>query len=86
MDHRQTITLRTRPIIVISKRGTKTNKMRVEADYFKCCNVAFTITLSGKIIKPMVVYDNSLTAMGAHECPLFDKLLLVVCTFNNFCI
>jgi hypothetical protein len=44
------------PKSTINERGERTINMSVGANDSKRCTVAFTITASGHIIKPMVVY------------------------------
>jgi hypothetical protein len=47
------------PKTAINERGACTINMRVGANNSKRCTVAFTITASGEIIKPMVIYTGT---------------------------
>ena len=44
------------PKTTINEHGARTINMRVGANNSKHCTVAFTITASGEITKPMVIY------------------------------
>jgi hypothetical protein len=47
------------PSSTINQRGTRTINMRTGTDDSKCCTVALTVSASGKMLPPMVIYKGT---------------------------